>query len=155
MATHTYWRINITANNGNASSQKTGIMEVEMRATVGGADQCTGGTPSASSENSGFEASKAFDNNATTTQWLSNASEPSAPWWLKYQFASAVDVAEVSIVPPTTLTRAPKDFDIQYSDDNSAWTTWLAVTNVTDWATNTAKLFSLPATNQGKFFALL
>lgn len=151
---HTYWRIYVTANNGNTSAQKCGIEEVEMRASIGGADQCTGGTPSASSQSAGFEASKAFDD-STATQWICNSSEASPPWWLRYQFASAVDVAEVSIIPPTTLTRAPKDFDIQYSDDGSSWTTWLAVTGITDWALHTAKTFSLPSSSQGNFFMLM
>lgn len=152
---HTYWRIYITANDGNTSGQKMAIMEVEMRSTWGGADQCTGGTPSASSQSAGFEASKAFDDNTSTNQWICNSSDGSGPWWIRYEFASSIDIVEIVIWPPTTLNRAPKDFDFQYSDDGSSWTTLFSVTGQTGWSAGVSRTFGLPQTLQGNFFLVM
>lgn len=139
MAAHQHWRIYITATNGSAEAA---TMEAEFRSTVGGADQASGGTPSASSQYGGFEASKAFDNNYSSTQWISQ--ETGAPWWLRYSFAAPVDIVEFLVTRPTTATRAPKDFALQWSDNGADWTTLFSVTNQTGWGSFEQRVFSAP-----------
>lgn len=116
---HTYWRLTFT------HSSYTKLAEIEMRATAGGADQCSGGTPSASTTYSSNTADKAFDNN-TGTYWESGAS--SGPHWVQYQFASPVDVQEVMVRAGNANTEHYSQIKLSYSDDGSTWT------DVQSWA---------------------
>lgn len=126
-----YVRIYMTANNGDSYYQ---IYEVEVAASAGGADQCTGGTGTASENHVSYPPARAFDGGLTDgTSWASDAGAP--PIWLKYAFPSEALVYEVSIWGPATAqaARAPKDFLIEGSNDNIAWTTLKTVTNQTAW----------------------
>lgn len=137
MAAHVYWRINVTANNG---SSFLAIAETEMRATAGGADQCAGGTASASSEFSGsFVAGNAVDNNASTV-W----SPTSTTGWWRYQFASAVEVLEYTIQGhPSSPTRDPRDWTLEFSDDGTNWTVTDTRTGQTGWTNGQIRTFTV------------
>ncbi len=147
---HLYWRIHITANGGGGFH---GIDELEFRATPGGVDQAIGGTATASSEASEegeegttvFPASDAFDDN-TSSYWKTEDS--TVPAWIQYQFASAVDVAEVAITSGINFgsDRAPNTFTIEYSDDGLAWTVSNSLSNITGWDLQVTKLFPAQAT---------
>lgn len=117
---HRYWRIHMARSNNGSSTFSAA--EVEMRATPGGADQCTGGTPSAHSVFSGFPASLAFDNNAATL-WSANGSTSNG--WLKYDFGTPVTVAEVMIQArnDSSFTQTPRWGQIEFSDDDTRWST--------------------------------
>lgn len=116
MTAHLYWRINITASN---DTTYTGITEVELRATVGGADQCSGGTAWASgSTGSAEDAQYAFDN-TTANRW---AVQTPLNSWLMYQFASPVSVAEYTIQGRETFTgQSLNSWTLEYSDDGYNW----------------------------------
>jgi len=86
----TDWRINITATEGG----NVAVAECEMRQTTGGADECTGGTTSASTVSGANAAANAFANDGTTTEWVSTNV---APQWLKYAFGATKTIEEVSI----------------------------------------------------------
>ena len=95
-------------------------------------DLCTGGTVTASSEQSGNEAAKGFDDN-TGTRWQSNAP---ATQWIKYQFTAAKAVSKVRINPFVYLGDASiKDFAVYGSNDDSAWDSLHTDTfpNESDW----------------------
>lgn len=149
MAAHRYWRLVITANAGDADF--LAISELEMRATAGGADQCNGGTPSASSINTGAEADKAFDNNATT-RWSTGPAGVTTGT-LAYDFGSAVTVAEYTIQShPTLPARSPKDFTLQWSDNGTAWTV-ADSRAATAWTTGgQIRTFTVPAEVEGTYF---
>lgn len=112
--------------------------EVEMRATPGGADQCTGGTASASSTNGGNVAANAFDNNSATA-WSSAGA--TLPQWLEYQFPSAVDVEELAILPGNLDQVAV--FEVQYYDEANWQTDWTHFTPA--WASSVNRV--LPKTS--------
>lgn len=122
---HRYWRINVTANNGDVSA--TQFVEVEMRETVGGSDATGSGTASAGGGFTGSTAANAFDNSVATSYTPSGTAG-----WLKYDFGSgnAKNIVEVAIKansatgPATNFAAAPKDFTLQWSDDDSSWTTF-------------------------------
>lgn len=61
------------------------------------------------------------------------------------QLASAATITAVVITPDTSgNTNAPKDFDLQYSDDGSSWTTQQGFTgNSTGWASTTGRSFAV------------
>jgi hypothetical protein len=84
----------------------------------------TGGTASAN-QGSG-NAANAFDGNTST--WSDGGSTPSYanPYWIQYQFASAVTVGSFSITSRndgTWYAQAPQAWSIQGSNDGSTWTT--------------------------------
>lgn len=138
MATHTYWRINVTANDGGTS---LAIVEVEMRGSKGGADQCVGGTASASSAAAApNDAAAAFDN--SSPHW--NTAGAATTGWLRYQFASPVDVLQYTIqAHGITPNRAPKEWTFEHSDDGSSWTVADTRTSQTGWTANEIRTFNV------------
>lgn len=141
---HPYWRINISEVQ---SGTYVSIEEIEMRATVGGADQCTGGTASADSVYSGtYAASNAFNDVVnTSTPWASGSG---FPHWIKYAFAAPVSVAEITIRSNSAAyggaNEHPKAFTIEWSDDDLSWTVARTVTAQTGWAYNEVRAFTVP-----------
>ena len=115
---HRYWRINIY---GLTSGTVTSIAEVELRSSEGGADITGSGTASANNETWGA-ASNAFDNDSGTF-WAPN----DVSGWLSYDFGvgNAYDIIELAITArnDSFYGQTPRHFDLQYSDDNTNWTT--------------------------------
>lgn len=136
MAAHLYWRLNITANAGDTAY--LAVAELEFRATIGGADQCTGGTAISGA----FDIpANAFDNNATT-----RASNTVSVFtgWIGYQFASAVDVLQYTIqAHPTTPLRSPSVWALQYSDDGTSWTSAESRSGYVAWTNGEIKSFTV------------
>lgn len=135
--THTYWRILILSANTSSVS----AAEVEMRATTGGADQCSGGTPTVSSTLVGTAASIFDDNNST--HWAINMSGAA---WIKYQFASPVTVGQIAyrIRGDSNPTHSPNDFMIQFSDDNVKWATAWMQFDEASWTNGEQRVFTSP-----------
>lgn len=100
------------------------------------ADQCSGGTPSASSVYSTYVAANAFDNNGTT-QWAANATTG----WLEYQLPSAQVIQGYTVQIYTTPTAAPKNWTFQYHN-GSTWVTVDTVVNETNWANTEKRRFA-------------
>lgn len=130
---HRYWRVYITMGTYGSTSY-CGFSEIELRESLGGADVTGSGTASANSTELGNVAANAVDNN-TSTQWYANSVMPC--WW-KYDFGAgnAKSIVEMAI-DPAAIPYCPRDFQLQYSDDDSAWTTAFTVQNYTDWDATT------------------
>lgn len=122
---HEYWRIYESANG------VCKIREIEMALVAAGADQCTGGTATASSDNGFDVAANAFDD--TSNSWESAGS--TGPHWIEYQFTSAQTILEIRLVAGSTPSQMPSTFDIQYSDNGSDWTTTITYSG-NSWSTN-------------------
>lgn len=139
MDNHTYWRLNITGNNGGGYIL---IAEITMAATVGGADQCEGGTPTANGTFSTFTPSKAVDNSSATNSAWSVAG--TSGWW-KYQFASPVKVLEYSIQAGKSaqVSHAPSSWTLEWSNDNTNWTVVDTRTEQTGWAVDQIRTFQV------------
>lgn len=128
---HPYWRIEVTANNGAAN---VGIGKVEMYSGYNRLNQCRGGTPSASSEASGNTAAEAFDetytNSGGTPRWVSTG----ATGWIQYHFGTAVNVTGVMLRNWFNQgAQMVAAFNVQWSDDGSAWTTAWSESGETSW----------------------
>ena len=138
-----YFRITVTE--ASADPVFLNIADIAIRATVGGANQTGSGTASTStSESVGFESSKAFDGNPLTT--YSSPSPGTGPVWLKYDFGTAVDMAEIVITSgdnSTRAARAPRTFTIEVSDDDSAWTVVGGATSLPAWGITESRTFEL------------
>lgn len=105
------------------------------------ADQCSGGTPTASSEYSGsYPVTNVFDG-TTSTEWISDAG--GLPQWVEYEFASAKAIRAVKVYAHATLTQAPGSFNIQYWDGDS-WENASSETGIV-WAIAGWKTFYIDA----------
>ena len=119
---HTYLRITCLTST-NASDGTIGIAEFQLAATVGGANQCTGGTPFASAGLSGpFGLPNAFDGIASTF-WDGGT----CPCSIGYQFSGPTIVRDVKLEmynpAGVYLARPPTSFTVEYSDDGVTYTT--------------------------------
>lgn len=139
---HAYWRL-YELRPQNSSRNVCGFAEMEMRATPGGSDQCSGGTATASTTFSGAGAANAFDNSASSVWSGSGANFED---WIRYQFAAPVSVGQISIKArnDSFFLDAPKWAAMQYSDDGAKWTTAWTITPVA-WTTGSTQAFSDPA----------
>lgn len=138
--------------NAGATNSRFSIADLEMAEQPGGADQCTGGTASASSQYSAsFPAANAFD--ATLTDgWIkgNNASNDTAaePHWLQYTFPAPVYVTSLKMRSRSSLdsgasSGAPINFDVEYWD-GSAWQVAWSVTTERFWGQNEQRQFDKP-----------
>lgn len=143
MAAHRYWRIAITANNGNAS---TCLLTVRFfDASIFDEITISGGTASASTTYSGtYSADKAIDGD-THTGW-NNAAD--MPCWWQYDFGSGnektiagVGIQAVYVAGGFISSVAPKDFALQWSDDGTSWTSLISTSNQTVWGDLELKYF--------------
>lgn len=149
---HRYWRINITANGGDAST--SAIVELEMYESRFGPNVCTGVTAASSGNfDSQYLPGEAFDQSlvdnggGTSDLWASSAPVS----WISANFGSGNNKAVVGIGMhgrrSTNTNQMPTAFDVQWSDDNSSWTTAWSESGVS-WSAHEFKRFyhpSLPA----------
>lgn len=138
-----YWRILVSSNNGDANFLS--ISEVELRATIGGADVTTPATTVTAS--SSYDATTlpklVVDNLHPSYGWMSDAYS-AYPRWLQFDLGSVVEIKSVSISASSTggPTRAPKDFSIQGSNDGVNFTTVKSFSS-TGWGTSETRVFNL------------
>lgn len=143
---HRGWRVVFGDTVAGGGPQAIGDLTFIDRS--GGIIQTTGGIPYAyNGSHTG-----AFDGSPLTGAESTNAASGSTPsgtsvYGVGYIFANAVDVGSVNITPKSgSITQAPKNFAVQYSDDNGiSWTSFASFDNVTDWTTGTTKQFHLPS----------
>lgn len=140
---HSYWRLYIASTGLDNPT----VNKIEFRATAGGADQCVGGTPSASTIwSSVYNSFKAFDNDGTSFWAAVSGSGGLAPQWVAYQFPSPVSVAEVAITSRNGSSgdQCVKTGEIQWSDDGVTWNTAKVIPEQATWANSETRLFSVP-----------
>jgi len=139
---HAHWRIRPTEDDGGGISSAT---EIEMRATPGGSDQCSGGTPISNGDiGSGLVDDNAFDNNNATFFASTVTSDAT---YVGYSFASPVSVAEITWRgrQDSNANQAPKTLFIQFADSGSGpWTTAWGATGQTGWSLSQTRTFTDP-----------
>jgi hypothetical protein len=134
----TRWRLNVTANNGDANSLE--LAELQMRAAVGGADQCAGGAATASTNYTSYPAANAFDDSASTA-WITAWGTTTG--WIEYAFAGAVDVVEYAFMPRSTqLDRAPTAWTFEYWD-GAAWVVVDTRSGETSWSGGVFNVYAI------------
>lgn len=140
---HAYWQLVVTGAlsgpNTPANSTQLEISELQFKAAPGGAAidttgatmfsfQAAAGVVSTTNTGNygGYEPSKAFDGDLTTSFISSDGNIVGRENTLGVHFAAVTHVQEITIKSPTTFkgyTGGPLNFDVQYSDDGQAWTT--------------------------------
>jgi hypothetical protein len=147
---HRYWRLLINANDGNASYM--GVTQLVLRdrqgVIVSGWDGSDAAVSASSEINEPNKASNAFNGLFSSNAWLS-ATAGSAQW-VKNDFGAAtsagapVEIKDFDIYAVGTVPDAsPKDFKLQWSDNNSTWTDALTVTGETGWTANEQRTFTV------------
>lgn len=141
MASHRYWRLNVIENYGNFYAGKGAVATIDLRVSSGGSNLATtgNGTASASTEVSGFEASKAFDGDVNT-YWQSGDAATANSQWIKWDFGAGNE-QDINYVALTNGNEAAgsqliKRWALYYSDDNSNWTPWMYSTSNNSSASN-------------------
>lgn len=143
MPESTKWRLNITANCGD--SYYLVVYEIEFREVIGGADQCAGGTATASAQYSAtYSAAKAFDNDLSTS-WVPPLYTTTG--WIQYEFAAPKEIAEYTIMPSASAAASPRDWTLEYWD-GSAWVVVDTRAGVTAWTGGVASVFTIPPNTQ-------
>lgn len=129
-------------------------LTVAVASTTLSGDLCTGGTATASGQQGGYEASKAFDD-STATAWYSSDGTGSDDW-IAYQFPQAYAIREVDITSSTAgggaATFWPTSWLLQSSPDGSSWTTVATLSKAQD---TTLQTFSIPASTARAHWRLL
>ena len=115
VATGDRWRVKITAGSGGNG----GFRELEMRTSVGGADECTGGEAFSSNwYNTSYYPANAFDNN-TGTEWASSNGGGSVGDWIAYDFYTQKEIVEVVVNNRNTVTST-----LSFERWNASTRTW-------------------------------
>ena len=148
MAAHRYWRVYITAANGHAAVT---CVEIELRTSFGGSNVATGGTASASTTSFGWVASNAFNGSYSAPGWHSSALLDGTPQWIEYDFGAGNDKDIVEFKwfsrpddVNVAAAQSPKDFKLQYSDDNSTWFDHVSITGSTNWMLGESRICPAP-----------
>ena len=150
MPSHRYWGLLLYCRSVSGTLNVS-LAELDFRATVGGADMCTGGTGSAASSDGSDTPDKAFDNN-NATYWSRSGNSTIRLW---YDFGSAVSVAEAWFRLPGAgaakpgATHGPLGVQIVGSNDATNWVPYKTyeLTSIANDAEYTVALGSL-ATSQ-------
>lgn len=105
----------------------------------------------ASSQDGSNAPSGAFDGVTTGDAGWRTFSGQATPSWIQVRFDDAVEITQFKLrVWASNLSRAPKDFALQYSDDGLAWTTYASWTGATGWAANEVRTYTVTATTEQK-----
>jgi hypothetical protein len=139
---HRYWRILAadviwTPYFGNTFFTTLFTVSMYESSDGTGTDLCIGKTASASSYyGGGYEPGKASDSDNINTRWASGAGLAAYQWWsIDLGANNAKDVNSFALYAYNVGVNGyfPKKFSLQYSDDNSNWST-LATVNTTQTA---------------------
>lgn len=136
MAAHELWRLVITDNNGSVVC--IAVSQFQLRDTIGVASESIGYGSYADSELPGNESYYSRDDDPDT-EWKSNVGVTST--YLQYDYyvdippyPSVIDPASYVVGGGADATQSPKDFQLQYYDDDLAdWVTHDTRTGETGW----------------------
>lgn len=138
-----YWRLRITAVNGGDGY--TEIHGIEFFSALYGPNVANGGTAFAGSNFGSSVPSRVFDSDYST-EWI--GSTASLPQTIGYDFGAGNEqaICAVGVLGPGVgyTGRAPTAFDVQYSSDNTNWTTAWSVSGSTGWGTLEYRRFKHP-----------
>lgn len=138
---HAYWRIKITGSN---SATYVNLTELELRGSVGGADQATGGTSLCGSSYFGGTGTEVWDGNTTSDRWGAEANGVTlGTAWVGYHFAAPVDVKQIAMTCSAWTDEAPIAFNLEWSDDGSTWTVLESFTTASVWTAYETRLFTV------------
>jgi hypothetical protein len=137
---HRYWRCYVTAV-GNMSQRILALGWCGWFQNAGDADSAAISNSKTAASSAALQALTSLYNPskpgvATNASCFNdNGLSSTGPWWFSVDFATALEPKQIGFYPqpnsPENVNRPPKDFQIQWSDDNSTWTTAYTATGFT------------------------
>ena len=131
--THAYWRINVTKTVGSGSSADCTTIQFKSGGVVVHPENFTSATNgdwTVSSPGGTLPVYNVVDGSNTTYHVIG-----SSPQWIKMtNTTTPFAVDEVCWEIEGDPTRAPEEFTIDYSDDDSSWTTVYTGSGETGWS---------------------
>lgn len=140
---HRYWRILYNSNDDGTSCR---LAEIEWKDVASGSDLATTQTNAISSSTASafWDDQYVYADDGTSRNWLNNGVEAVSDAYIGYDFGAGNEkaIVEMTIQSSTAPTQAPSAFQVQYSDDNSSWTTVDTFTGQT-WTSGEIKTFTI------------
>ena len=139
--TYRYWRLSISAQNGDTSYAS--LNEIQLRPVAGGPTATTAQTPVSSSiaSYSEYPLSNLVDGDLFTP-WFSES--PVFPYTLTLDLGTPTAINEVAICPESgATTMAPSQFTVQGSLDGINFTNVKEFVGVSSWANFQLSEFAL------------
>ena len=145
-----FWRIAMTENNGDVYYS---LQEVNI---IGGSGLSLVSPATVTNQSSYYDggwyqasASKLVDGsteNGETDVWVSSGGSPTE--WVSFDLGQRMPVKAFKLLPqvyaPVTVSRSPKTFKIQYSNDNANWSDAYIAENQTSWSVGVYNEYTLP-----------
>lgn len=133
-----YWRILVLETEATNDDFRE-LELLEWRTTSGGANQATVGA------NYSFSnlASGSGNDLVSGTGTVQSADIDDAFWWVKYDFGVGTIIREL-VMTVDTDNYAPRDFLVQWSNDDKVWTTMYEQSGLS-WSDNETKTFTWDA----------
>lgn len=152
---HRYWRVFI-ANPQTGQTDWTSVNRIEMYSSALDGpkkkDRCTGGTVLFSTQGGLFgneSAAKAFDDINGDIWTTSPSGAARLNCYIGYDFGTPINIDRFSMqAREGSITQTPMDFSLQYSDDNSSWTTLFTPASQTSWGLQEQRVFTAPSYSQ-------
>lgn len=143
--TYRYWRLYITANDGDGNYTSMGELEL-INGSTDYLDGISGGEYDQSSANGSDYAIYLCDNNQGT-EWVS-ASGSAVPSWVAFDLGAAVSLTEYRIRSQRIVTgRTPSEWLLQANNAGmgagESWTTIDSRTGQTGWGVQEQRIFTL------------
>lgn len=144
-----YWRIYVTANNGDTYmgvGDTSGQYGVVLAASAGGATVLTS-SMTYTDETTVYGGTDTLKGTCTTlgATWLSNGQ--AGPWASHIDLGTAMTLVELRMYPENVATtgpaRAPNTFQVQGSSDGTTWNTVASFSGVNNWSPGVAQAFAL------------
>lgn len=138
-----FWRIRPTAVQGGPTFPFSAA-EIEMRTSVGGADQTTGGYVFSSAFNNSFPNFRAFDGNVSggSNFALSAGNVPGGAPFIGYTFLTPVEIVQIVYQVRGDSFGANEAIiaaDVESSIDRLNWTTEWSFTFASTWVNNSTE----------------
>lgn len=119
---HRYWRwINIAVDGGYLEISELRVVNGSTPLSVAAATAAT--APAGGSSGNGVVAELMDDSTSTRTYWTAAAAEDSG-FWIRVDLGSPQVVTGMQMAGFDNSGRYPTDITLQWSDDDSSWTTF-------------------------------
>lgn len=140
MAAHRHWRLYIVSQ---SSTNYCSVAELELRETLAGTNHALSGTMSAISTYDVSLAPAYAADGDINTMWHSQYIAGGAGGWIACDLGSGNDksINVISITPRNDgyPVNPISEFELQFSDDGSSWTTLYGDSGITGWSAGVAK----------------
>ncbi|NCZ64078.1 MAG: hypothetical protein EBY62_09860, partial [Cellvibrionales bacterium] len=160
-----YYKLVVSANNG--ATDYVSIAEIQLKGAVVypgngylvDATKPGQGSVAASASNQQHPATRAFDDkgNDSNGRWLATAPTGSNPAWIRYDFTDAKKIVEYTVQAQSFQwnERAPKNWTLQGSNDNTNWTTLDTQSNQTGWTQWQKRTFTPSTVGNYRWYKLV